>query len=150
VIGYLLTYLLTYLPTQWSIFLLEKVTSLQLVKKFPAFYGTRRFITAFTSARHLSVSWARSIHSMPPTSYFLYIHLNITLPSTPGSHQWSLSPQVFHPKSCTRLSPPPSELHAPPISFFSILWPAQKWVRITANGSPHYEVFSTPLSLRPC
>ena len=25
----------------------------QLVKKFPAFYGTRRFITAFTKARHL-------------------------------------------------------------------------------------------------
>ena len=27
-----------------------------LLEKFPAFYGTRRFITAFTSARHLSVS----------------------------------------------------------------------------------------------
>jgi len=34
--------------------LLEKLTGLQLVKKFPAFYGTRRFITAFTSARHPS------------------------------------------------------------------------------------------------
>ena len=31
----------------------------QLVKKFPTFYGTRRFITAFTSARHPSLSWAR-------------------------------------------------------------------------------------------
>jgi len=28
----------------------------QLVKKFPAFYGTRNFITAFTGARHLSIS----------------------------------------------------------------------------------------------
>jgi len=28
---------------------------LQLVKKFPAFYGTRKFITVPTSARHLSV-----------------------------------------------------------------------------------------------
>jgi hypothetical protein len=26
----------------------------QLVKKFPALYGTRKFITAFTTARHLS------------------------------------------------------------------------------------------------
>jgi len=26
------------------------------VKKFPAFYGTRKFITAFASARHLSLS----------------------------------------------------------------------------------------------
>ena len=33
----------------------EKLTGPQLVKTFPAFYGTRRFITAFTRARHLSV-----------------------------------------------------------------------------------------------
>jgi hypothetical protein len=36
--------------------LLEKLTGLQLVKKFPAFYGTRMFITASTCARHLSPS----------------------------------------------------------------------------------------------
>jgi hypothetical protein len=47
---------LTYLLTPWSIVLLEKLTGLQLVQKFPAFYGTRRFITAFTSSRHLSLS----------------------------------------------------------------------------------------------
>jgi len=43
----------------------KKLTGSQLVKKFPAFYGTRKFITAFTSARHLSLSWASSIHSIP-------------------------------------------------------------------------------------
>jgi hypothetical protein len=37
----------------WSIALLEKLTGLPIVKKFPAFYGTQRFITAFTSTRHL-------------------------------------------------------------------------------------------------
>ena len=36
--------------------LLEKQTGFQLVKKFPAFYGSRRSITAFASARHLSLS----------------------------------------------------------------------------------------------
>jgi hypothetical protein len=36
---------------------------LQLVKKFPAFYGIRRFLTALTSARHLSLSWASPIQS---------------------------------------------------------------------------------------
>jgi len=46
----------TYLLTPWSRVLLEKLTGSQLVKKFPTFYGTRRFITAFTSARHLSLS----------------------------------------------------------------------------------------------
>ena len=48
--------LLTYLLTPWSRVLLEKLTGFQLVKKFPAFYGTRTFITAFTSARHPSLS----------------------------------------------------------------------------------------------
>ena len=31
---------LTYLLTQWSRLLLEKLTGFQLAKKFPAFYGT--------------------------------------------------------------------------------------------------------------
>jgi hypothetical protein len=34
----------------------EKLTGLQLVRKYPLFYGTRRFITAFTSASRLSLS----------------------------------------------------------------------------------------------
>jgi len=51
-------YLVTYLLTPWCRVLLEKLTGLQLVKKLPAFHGTRRFITALTSVRHLSLSWA--------------------------------------------------------------------------------------------
>jgi hypothetical protein len=35
----------------------------QLVKKFSAFYGARRFITVFTTVRHWSVFWARCIQS---------------------------------------------------------------------------------------
>jgi len=53
---YLLTYLLTHIHIPWSRVHLENLTGPQLVKKFPAFYGTQRFITAFTSARHLSLS----------------------------------------------------------------------------------------------
>ena len=81
-------YFLTYLLTPWSTVLLEKLTGLQLVKKFSAFYGTRRFITAFTSARHLSLSWASPIHSIPlhPTSWrsilILSSHLRLRLPSS--------------------------------------------------------------------
>ena len=52
----LLTYLLTYLLIPRSRVLLEKVTGFQLVNKFPAFYGTRKFVTALTSSRHLSLS----------------------------------------------------------------------------------------------
>ena len=43
----------------------EKLTGLQLVKKFPAFHGTRRYVTALTSVRHLSLSWASPIQSHP-------------------------------------------------------------------------------------
>jgi hypothetical protein len=35
------------------------------VKKFPLLYGTRIFITTFTSVRHLYLTWASSIHSIP-------------------------------------------------------------------------------------
>jgi hypothetical protein len=44
----------------------EKLPGPQLVRKFLSFYGTRSFITAFTKAHHLSLSWAGSIQSMPP------------------------------------------------------------------------------------
>ena len=80
------TYLLTYLRTPWSRVLLEKLTGLQLVKKFPALYGTRRYITVFTSARHLSLSWANSIQSPPlpllrRSILILTCHLRPGLPS---------------------------------------------------------------------
>ena len=79
--------LLTYLLTTWCRVLLEKLTGLQLVKKFPAFHGTRRFITALTSVRHLSLSWASPIQSIytSPTSWrsilILSTHLRLGLPS---------------------------------------------------------------------
>jgi len=60
------THFLPYLVTPWSKLLLEKLTSSQLVKKFPTFYGTWRFITMFTGACHLSLSSASLIQSMPP------------------------------------------------------------------------------------
>ena len=67
--------------------LLEKLTGLQLVKKFPAFQGTRRFITALTSVRHLSLSWTIPIQSIYPhpiswrSVLILSTHLRLGLPS---------------------------------------------------------------------
>jgi hypothetical protein len=76
----------THFLTPWSTVLLEKLTGSQLVKKIPTFYGTRRFITAFTSARHLSLSGARSIQSVPSHpnycgSILISSHLRLRLPS---------------------------------------------------------------------
>jgi len=78
---------ITYLLTPWCRVLLEKLTGLQLVKKFPEFHGARRFITAITSVRHLSLSWAGPIQSIHPhpTSWIsiliLSTHLRLGLPS---------------------------------------------------------------------
>ena len=86
VLPYLLTYILTYLLTPWCRVLLEQLTGLQLVKKLSAFHGTRRFITALTSVRHLSLSWASPLQSIypHPTSWrsilILSTHLRLGLP----------------------------------------------------------------------
>ena len=79
--------LTTYLLTPRCRVLPEQLTGLQLVKKFPAFHGTPRFITALTIVRHLSLSWASPIQSIYPhtTSWrsilILSTHLRQGLPS---------------------------------------------------------------------
>ena len=100
---------LTYLLPLWCRVLLEKLTGLQLVKKFPAFHGTRRFITTLTSVRHLSLSWACPIQSVypHPTSWrsilILSTHLRLGLPSC-------LLPSSFPTK--TLYTPLSSPIHA--------------------------------------
>ena len=49
-------YLLTYLLTPWSRVLHEKLSGSAASQEIPRIFGTRRFITILTSARHLSLS----------------------------------------------------------------------------------------------
>ena len=80
-------FLTSVILTPWCRVLLEKLSGLQLVNKLPAFHGTRRFITALTSVRHLSLSWASPIQSIyqHPTSWrsilTLSAHLRLGLHS---------------------------------------------------------------------
>ena len=108
------------LLTAWSGVLLEKLTGFQLGKKFPAFYVTQSSLPH--SQVPVTCSYPQAAWSSPqPHIPLPEIHLNIILPSMPGSPKWSLSP----PKPCLSLSSPPYTLHAPPISFFPILSPKQ-------------------------
>jgi len=134
--------------TPWCRVLLEKLTGLQLVKKFPAFHGIRMFITALTNVRHLSLSWTSLIQSIYPhtTSWrsilILFTHLRLGLPS-------GLFPSGFPTKTLFTPSPQRYASHARPISFFSILSPAQYWVRGTNHLAPRYAISSIPPLLRP-
>ena len=142
-----ITYLLAYLLYAAESFL-RSLSGSQLIKKFPAFYGTRRFITALTSASHLSISWASSIQSMPPHStswksiLILPCHERLGLPS-------GIFPSGFPTKTLYTPLFPSHVLHAPPISLCSIWSLAQYWVSSTDHYAPHYVVFSTHLLPRP-
>ena len=78
-LNYFLTYLLTYLLTPCSTVLLEKLTVPQLIKKFPTFYGTRRFITVIHKCPPPGTYPEPARSSPTLTSHFLKIHLNIIL-----------------------------------------------------------------------
>jgi hypothetical protein len=71
----------------WSRAILEKPPIVLLLKNLPAFYATRRFITVFTRDLHRSISWARSVQSIPSyhislrSILILSTHLRLGLPS---------------------------------------------------------------------
>jgi len=133
----------TYLFTPWCRVLLEKQIGLHLVKKFPAFHGTRSFNNAITSARHLSLFWASPIESIypHPTSWrsivILSTHLHLGLPS-------GLLPSGFPTNALYTQSPQPYAPHAQPVSIISILSPAQYWVKTTDHLAPRCAISSIP------
>jgi hypothetical protein len=81
---WVISYTITH-SRNWA--LLGKPSIVQLLRNFPAFYGTQMFITAFTRALHWSLSWARwilSISSHPFSLRFVLpttFHLRLGLPS---------------------------------------------------------------------
>jgi hypothetical protein len=89
--------------TPWNWDLLEKPPIVQLPKNFPAFYGTRRFITVITRVLHWSLSWARSIQSTPTHPISLKTNFSIIHPPIPWSSYRSISiliPLLPIPSTC--------------------------------------------------
>jgi len=98
-------------------------------------------------------------HSQVPATYAYpeparsspYPH--ILLPEDPTIYAWVSQvvsfPQASLPKPCVRHSSRPYALHAPPISFFSILSPEQSLLSSTDNSAPHYAlIFFNPKSIQ--
>jgi hypothetical protein len=82
-------------------------------------YGTQRFITVFTKARHWILSWASQIQFAPSIPISLrsilmlssHLHLSLTVVSYLRTSQ---------PKPCKHLSPPPRVPHVLSTSSFLI------------------------------
>ena len=114
--------------TPWSRFLPEKLKRSKLLNKFPAFYRTWRFITVFTTARHLSLSWATTIQSMLPHStsrrYILILSSHLRLG------------QVSPVNLCMNLTSPPYVPHVLPITVFLTWSPKLYLVRSTEHKAP--------------
>ena len=106
---------LNYLLTPWCRVLLEKLTSLQLFKKFPAFLWNQK-VHYRNHKRPPPVPILGQPNPVQiPTSHLLEIHPNIIHASTPRSPQWSLSLRFPHQDSIyppllthTRHMPSPS------------------------------------------
>jgi len=130
--------LLTYLLNPRCRVLLEQLTGLQLVKKFPAFHRTRRFITALTSIRHLSLSRASPIQSTfpHPTSWRSILILSTHL-RPPRSPQWSLSLRLphqdpIHPSLLTHTRHMPT-CAISRIKYRTVHLEHEKWITLSLN-----------------
>jgi hypothetical protein len=86
---------LTYLLTLWSRVLLKKLTSSQLVKKFPTFYGTQMFITTVTSAHHLSLSSTHCKYAGSECSPLSCYGLQFKYPTQTGLHRYKICISKF-------------------------------------------------------
>ena len=164
-LAYIKNIIINYLLTPWSRVLLQKLIGSQPVKKFPALYWTRRFITAFTSDRNLSLSQAiNPVHasilvSKVPSSYYRSIYAWVSqVTSFPRTPQQNTVCTSSRHHACFMHRPPNSSRFDHPNN---IGWAVQiiKLLIMSLSPLPRYLVpprtkysvstlFSNTLSLR--
>jgi len=126
------SYLPTYFTEQSSSWEANRFSTSQ---EIPLFYGTQKFIMAFTSARHLSLSWASSIQPIPSgrtkgsvqtrgsCSYFV-----TKLVFTTRSFQHLVQPPNWSTTPC-RLSTTAYSIYSQPPSIIETVPPSATWRR---------------------
>ena len=117
----------------------------QLVKNFPAFFGTWKFIAAFTRARRRSLSLAWSIKFIFHPAYsisilILFSHLRLGLQSC-------LFPSGFPTKYLYEQLLSPIRATCPSTLVF-LIW-SNEWhlVRNIDHKAPHYTIITTTTTI---
>ena len=124
----------------------NKLTVPQLVT-FPVFYGTRRFITVFTTAHHLFLSSTRLFQSAPSNPItlisivILSSHLHLGLPI-------GLFPSRFPLYTC--LLPPPPSRHMPHLCHPWFDHPSRIWNSVCSMQFCPYSCFTFFFSNQYC
>jgi len=118
---HLLTYLLTYSMKQSPSWEANRFSASQEIPRI--LWNPKVWITALTSARHLSLTWASSIQSIPPLRSILLFssHLRLGLPS-------GLFPSGFPTKMVFLFCTPLHALHTELCIKTGTQW-SMRWVK---------------------